>query len=137
MKRSLNLLLLISSFFGYLEWGKGQHRFVFQMEYEILFTINKSIENFTHPLIILPLLGQLILIITIFQKKPSAKLTYIGMAGMGLLYLLIFLVGILGKNISILGSSLPFLCISLIIIVYQRRQHKINSNAIDQGPTHP
>ena len=127
MKRSLNLLLLILSFIGYLEWGKGQHMFVFQMEYEILFTIKKSVENFTHPLIILPLIGQLLLIFTVFQKKPGVKLTYLAMAALGLLYLLILVAGIFGKNLLILSSSLPFLCISVIIIIYHRRQHKIKS----------
>lgn len=135
MKRALNLLLLLSSFIGYLEWGTNKHMFIFQMEYEILFKIKKSVENFTHPMIILPLLGQLLLLFTLFQKKPGKKITYVAMAGLGILYLLILLTGLLTSKISIIGSALPFLIICLLIIIYDRHQNKIKPIISDEETT--
>ncbi len=32
----LNFLLLITSLIGYLEWGNGQHTFLFQAEVDII-----------------------------------------------------------------------------------------------------
>lgn len=135
MKRILNFLLLLSTFIGYLEWGTNKHMFIFQMEYEILFTIQKSVENFTHPMIILPLLGQLLLLFTLFQKNPGKKITYVAIAGLGILYLLILLTGLLTRKISIIGSALPFLIISILIILYDRHQHKLKPIVIDQETT--
>lgn len=135
MKRILNFLLLFSTFIGYLEWGTNKHMFIFQMEYEILFTIKRSVENFTHPLILLPLLGQLLLLFTLFQKQPSKKITYVAMAGLGILYLLILLTGILSNKISIIGSALPFLLICILIIIYDRHQPKLKPIVGEQETT--
>ena len=39
-----------------------------------------------HPLTLLPVLGQLALVFTLFQKTPGKALTYAGIAGIGILF---------------------------------------------------
>lgn len=124
MKRFLNLLLFISSFFGYLEWGNKQHRFIFELEYELFFTLPDKTNNFSHPLILVPLIGQILILITLFQKEPGKRMTNIAIGCMGLLMLFLFAIGIMGKNPRILAGATPFLLISIIIIIYQRTTQK-------------
>lgn len=121
MKKFLHLLLLLSSFFGYLEWGQGQHRYIFELEYELFFTLPNKTANFSHPLILVPLIGQLLLIITLFQKAPGKWLTYLAISCIGLLMLLLFFIGILDKNVQILAGAAPFITLSIIIIIHNRK----------------
>lgn len=114
----LNTLLIISSLFGYLEWGQNKTMFLFQIEAEIFSKIFKDPLSFLHPLVILPFIGQAILLITLIQKKPGKKLTYIGIGGIGILMALIFLVGCLNFNLKILLSTIPFFVLSYFTIRY-------------------
>ncbi len=118
--RILNLMILLSSFFGYLEWGKNQKLFLFQAEFDILKKIFSDLNSVLHPLIILPLIAQLILLITIFQKHPSVKLTWIGIIGLAILFLLMFFIGCISLNLKIVLSTLPFIILSLIFIFRKR-----------------
>ncbi len=124
MKKILNLLLLLSSFFGYLEWGKGQHRYIFELEYELFFTLPHKLTNLSHPLILLPLLGQVLLFYTLLQKTPGKKITYIGMICIGILMLLLLFIGIMEKNGQIMAGAAPFILISVIILFYHRSEKK-------------
>jgi hypothetical protein len=104
-----NLLLIVFSLFGYLEWGQGQHLFLFQAEAEVFSKLLSNPSDVIHPLTVLPFLGQVLLLITLFQKTPSKVLTYLGIAGLGLLFGMIVLAGIFGGNMKIILSTLPFL----------------------------
>jgi hypothetical protein len=55
--------------FGYLQWGGGNSMFLFQAEGEVFIKLFTNPAEALHPLTILPMLGQIILLITIFQKK--------------------------------------------------------------------
>lgn len=112
----LNLLLIITSLFGYLEWGGGNHSFLFQAEGEVLAKIFTDPASVLHPFTVLPIIGQLLLLITLFQKQPSKILTYAGIAGLGILLSFIFLVGALSLNFKIMLTSLPFLVLAVITI---------------------
>ena len=116
MQRLLNLGLLLAFLVCYLEWGQDQSSFLFQMEYSIFFEKKESIDTFTHPFIIIPFIGQLLIFYTLFQKKPNRKLTVIGLSLLSILVLLILLVGLLSLNIKIILSTITFLLISLMII---------------------
>lgn len=118
----LNLLLIISSLIGYLEWGKDQHSFLFEVEGDILKKLISNPSQIAHPFIILPLLGQLLLLITLFQKTTSKKLSYLGIASIGILYILMFAIGCLGLNFKILISTLPFLFLSVLSILHLRKR---------------
>jgi hypothetical protein len=120
--RILNALLVFTSFFGYLEWSGDSKSFLFQAEAEILSKAFKDPASVIHPFIVLPFLGQLLLILTLFQKNPGRVLTYAGIGGIGLLMLLILLVGILAMNYKIFLSTLPFLILGIVAIRHQRKR---------------
>lgn len=69
MKRKfLNLLLIVTSPFGYLEWGSENSMFLFQGEWEVLVKLFQDPVAAAHPFTLMPLLGQILLLITLFQK---------------------------------------------------------------------
>lgn len=107
MQRIAVIVLIITSLLPYLEWG-NQSAFLFQMEYEILFSGKHGIENLVHPAIVLPLAGQVLLLISVFQKAPKIALVIPGIVLLGILILLVLLTGILSKNPRIQVSTLPF-----------------------------
>ncbi len=120
----LNLLLIITSLFGYLEWSGNNSSFLFQSEYDVLTKFFTEPKTVVHPFTIIPLVGQILLLITLFQKKPSKMLTYIGIACLGLLLGFIFFIGITSLNFKILISTLPFLATAIYTIFYLRKQRQ-------------
>jgi hypothetical protein len=117
----LNFLLLVFSLLGYLEWGLDQKEFLFQAEAEILSKFATDPISVIHPFTILPLIGQLLLLFTLFQKKPSKRLTFIGMAGLGILLILMLVIGLISLNYKISLSTIPFLTVALLIIRHHRK----------------
>lgn len=120
--RALNLSLLLVSLFGYLEWGKDNSSFLFEAEYEVVRLLLTDPVKAAHPFSLLPLLGQMLLLITLFQKKPGRGLTLTGIACIGLLLLFMFFIGIAGPNFKILASTLPFLILSGVAIARHARK---------------
>lgn len=116
MKKLLNFLLLISSFFGYLEWPPDNHGFIFQLETELFGKASTDIGSVIHPFILLPLAGQLLLLISLFQSPPRRWLILIAVLSIGILFLLFLLIGLLESNIRITGSTLPYLIISFLVL---------------------
>ncbi|HSF89567.1 MAG TPA: hypothetical protein VLA46_09135 [Saprospiraceae bacterium] len=127
----LNILLIFTSLFGYLEWGGDNHSFLFQAEGEVLSKIFTDPASVLHPLTVLPMIGQMLLLITLFQKKPGKILTYAGLAGLGILLSFILLVGALSLNFKIMLSAVPFLVLAVITILHYR---KMNPNHLKQQP---
>ncbi|MBK9109095.1 MAG: hypothetical protein IPM92_12205 [Saprospiraceae bacterium] len=117
----LNFLLILSSLIGYLEWSGNNHSFLFQAEAEIFSKIISNPASVFHPLTILPMMGQLILVFTLFQKTPNKILTYISIGGLGLLLLLILLIGLMNLNFKMILSTLPFIVISVLTILHHRK----------------
>lgn len=111
----LALLLILTSLLGYLEWGDN-HSFLFQVEGELLSKIVSDPGSMLHPFVLLPLFGQLLLLIVLFQKEPKKAFIYIGMGGIGVLMFFLLFIGILVSNMKIFGSSLPYLVICGITI---------------------
>lgn len=120
----LTLLLIITSLFGYLEWGGNNSSFLFQSECDVLTKIFTEPKTVVHPFTIIPLVGQILLLITLFQKKPSKMLTYIGIACLTLLLGFMFFIGITSLNFKILTSTLPFLATAIYTIFYLRKQRQ-------------
>jgi len=112
----LNTLLVLSSLIGYLEWSGNNHLFIVEAEREIILKLFTDTNSVIHPLIIIPIGGQILLVLTLFQKKANKIMTYISIAMLGcLLYLMLF-IGIFSFNYKIIISTLPFLFISIAII---------------------
>lgn len=121
MKKILNLCLLITSLFGLLEWGGGNQQFLFQAEWEIIRKATENLTSILHPFTVVPMIGQLLLFITLFQKMPGKWPTFIGMGMLSLIILMILLIGILGMNWKMILSAIPFLVFSVIIIRNRRK----------------
>ncbi|MGD9563476.1 MAG: hypothetical protein AB7F88_15765 [Pyrinomonadaceae bacterium] len=123
MKRKiLNGLLILTSLFGYLEWGTDQRMFLFQGEWEVLGRIISDPVSAAHPFTLLPLLGQVLLLVTLFQREPSKWLTFIGLGCLSLLLVFMFLIGLLSFNFKILLSTLPFVVTAVLTIIEARRK---------------
>lgn len=119
-----NLLIIFTSLFGYLEWGKNNSSFLYAGEFEVIKKLFTDPESIVNPFIIIPLIGQILLLITLFQKSPNKYLTYSGIACLGLLLGLMTFIGIINLNFKILISTLPFIITSFLSIRELRRLKK-------------
>lgn len=119
--RILNIALLISSLFAYLEWGNDQHSFLFEAEQVVIQKMLGELSAGAHPLVLLPLLGHALLLMSLFQKKVSRRLSIWGIICLSILLVFIFLVGIISLNYKIIFSCLPFILLSWI--TWQYHQH--------------
>jgi hypothetical protein len=117
----LNFLLILTSLLGYLEWSGNSHSFLFQAEAEILSKLFTDPTSILHPFTILPMLGQLILVITLFPKATNKTLTYIGMGSLGILLGFMFVIGLMSLNYKIIISTIPFIVVSIIAIRHYRK----------------
>ena len=124
IKKILSVCLLLTSLIGYLEWGKGNHNFLFQVEYSLFFSSIGTSESFLHPFILIPLIGQLILLFTVFQKMPSRILGIVGLVCLSLIMLFLFFIGLFASNIKIAISAVPFIITGIIFLRYNRKQNK-------------
>lgn len=117
----LNFLLIIFSLIGYLEWSGNQHIFLFEAEIEIFSKLFTSPISVLHPFIILPIISQFLLLFTLFQKKPSKKLTYISIFCLGILLGFMLIIGIISLNYKIALSTIPFIVVSLVTMLHHRK----------------
>lgn len=126
-EKALNIGLVLTSLIGYLEWGEDNHSFIFQTEGEIIAKLIQEPMSVMHPLVLIPLIGQILLIITLFQKTVSKRLTFAGIGTMAILLVLMFAIGIMGTNIKIMASTAPFIALSVYtIITHQKRSRNQN-----------
>ena len=122
IKKMINACLLISSLFGYLEWGIDHHSFIFQIEAELFLKAHNDASGFVHPLILIPLCGQMFLIYTLFQTTPSRILSLMGLICLSIFLLFLLFIGLLESNIKIIVSTLPFIISGIFVIKYNRKQ---------------
>jgi hypothetical protein len=115
-KKLLNAALIITSLSAYLEWGGDNRMFLCEGEWQILSKLFSDPLSVLHPFTLLPLIGQVLLVVTLFQKQVSSLLTFLGMSGMGLLLLFMFIIGVVGLNYRIALSVLPFLIVAALTI---------------------
>jgi hypothetical protein len=113
-KKVLNVLLIASSLLGYLEWGTDSHTFLFQAEAEVIGKLLTEPLAAVHPLTILPMLGQIALLVTLFQQIPNRILTWFGLGSIGLLLVIILLSGLLGKHAFVALSTAPFFITAML-----------------------
>jgi hypothetical protein len=113
--------LLISFLFVYLEWGKDQSGFMFQMEYSIFMQNKNPLDAFSHPFVFIPLIGQLILLSALFREFPERRLTISGIVFLGVLVAMILFVGILSGNWKIILSTIPFIAFTTLCIIQLKK----------------
>lgn len=127
----LNFLLIVTSLIGYLEWSRDSHMFLFQAEGEIIRKLFSDPLSVIHPFIMLPMIGQILLAITLFQKKPNKILTYISIGGLGILLVFMFLIGLISLNYKILLSTIPFIVVAVLTVMHFRKGKERLANVID------
>ena len=120
-----NTLLLLTSLFGYMEWGGGNKAFLYESEIEVLKGLGTDPASLIHPLVLLPMAGQLLLLITLFQPNPSKWFTYSGIILLGLLLGIILFIGILESNSGMLWSTIPFF-MSALGAIWARNSMRTN-----------
>ena len=113
----LNLGLVLTSLIGYLKWGGNNTAFLAEAEAEVLKRLLTEPTAVLHPFTVLPLLGQIFLLFTLFQRRPSRLLSLIGLICIGMLLVLMFLIGIFAPDIAILLSAVTFLLFAAFVIV--------------------
>jgi len=121
-KKLLNLGLILTSLIGYTEWGTDNSTFLFMAEADVLVKLFSDAASVVHPFTVIPILGQLILLFTLFQKQPGKLLTYTGLACLSLLLLLIFLIGVMNMNFKILLSATPFIVLGIYTVLQYRKR---------------
>ncbi len=122
MKKILNTCLLLTFLFSYLEWGKDNHTFIFQGEAEVFLQAKNNPGVILHPAILIPLLGQILLLYTLFQQKPGRVLTLTGLACLSTIILMLIVAGINTFNTRILVSLIPFIITAIFVLRYNRKQ---------------
>lgn len=112
----ISSLILLSSLIPYLNWGGENHAFLFQIEWEIIKKLCSDPAQVIHPLIIIPVLSQVI-IITFGLFIPKVRPVFIGIIGLFLLFIFIFLGGFLSANLWMILSGVPFVISSILFIL--------------------
>ncbi|MEY8847581.1 hypothetical protein AB9K26_02130 [Psychroserpens sp. XS_ASV72] len=121
--KALLILAILASLLGYMEWGQNNTAFVLEAEYQIIKGLFTDITSVIHPLTIIPLIGQLLLMFALFQKSPSKRLIYFGLIAIGILYIILLLVGLIAMRFTTILSTLPFFIILILLIRQLRQKH--------------
>lgn len=111
-EKILVLVLLLSTALGYMEWGNGNHAFVLEAELEFFRQFVKNPTEIFSFIILLPLLGQVMMFIALFRKNKFNLTLLIAILFVSVLYLLIFLSGVLSLSPLIIFSTLPYFVLS-------------------------
>ena len=120
------IFALLSSLFAYLEWGGSNSSFLLMMEWDIIRKMVNDPLSILHPFTLLPMLGQLLLIVSLFLKEPPNWILYLGIGLIGLLLFFILLIGFLSLNVLIVISTLPFCVTSVFFVWYLGKKRIIN-----------
>ena len=114
--KAYNFLLIVTSLIGYLEWSGNNHAFLFQAEVEIISKLFTGPTAVLHPFTVLPMIGQFILLVTLFQNKPNKIWTFISVGCLGLLLGFMFVIGLISLNYKIVFSTIPFIVVAGLTI---------------------
>jgi hypothetical protein len=113
--------MFISFFICFLEWGNNS-AFIFQAAYIVVTNSGDAADNFRHPLIILPFIGDLCFLIGLFQKHPNKLFPITGIFLNGLLVAFILLAGLLSLNYKIILSTIPFITFCFMYLLSLKRR---------------
>ncbi len=117
--------LFISFFLGYLEWGTDSAAFVYEGFIEVISNSKGLKSNFTHPLIVLPLIGEVIFILGAFNSRLKNKWLIGALVLTGLLYVMILLAGVLSKNLKMILSAAPYILFAIGLVRAILREKKL------------
>ena len=112
LNRSI-LLLFISSLFVYLSWGPCNEAFLGQIEIDVFKKLLSDPVAALHPFTMIPLAGQLLLLLTMFQSEPNKFLIKLGIYSLLLLIGFIFIIGLISMKWKVFLSTIPFIAIAI------------------------
>lgn len=113
-RRTLHVLLALTPLICYLQWGGGHAATLAEIEWQILTTTKDSLQSLLHPFFLLPLLGQIALLVTAFTKKSPLIISIGGQVLLSLIVFMVALSGILTRNLLMLASAVPFIIVSVL-----------------------
>ncbi len=128
MKQLINLGLLLTFQFCYLEWPNNTS-FVFQAQYEIFSKTHQFARNFLHPIILIGFFSQILILLSVIFKNFNSKWNLIGVIALTPIVLLFLLVGIVSFNIKIIISTIPYL---IFLILYFKFRNKKTASFLKQ-----
>ncbi|MGC4039434.1 MAG: hypothetical protein QM710_01190 [Flavobacterium sp.] len=111
MNRLYTIALLLGFFMLHFQWGNN-NAFLLQLQHGLLFE-NKN-TSLLHPLIIVPAIGELLLLFALV--RPNKKLILIGLSLLGVLVLFVLFTGIFGKQTKMIVSTAPFIATAVSFI---------------------
>jgi hypothetical protein len=117
----INAALLVSFSFLYLEWGKTQAHFMYEIAAIIFTEKAASFNTFTHPILLSILAGIIFILISLFSKKTGRLLNLTGVCLLGSFVIFLLLIGVLSQNAKIILSTLPYLCCSILFFHFRRK----------------
>lgn len=120
--RILSLIIILSSLFPYLSWGKGSNNaFLFEIEWQILSQINTDAAALLHPMVLIPITGQLVILIfgVIYPKIP---MVYLGILCLFMLIGFVMFIGFFSQNFQIILSCIPFNLTSVLYILLIKKK---------------
>lgn len=115
LMRYLPLLLVLAAGCCYVEWA-NESATLFQMEWIILRSLGSAAYNFLHPVVLMPMVGQLLLLVSMLRVRPLRALVLTGIAMLGILVLLVLLAGIMGRQLLMILSCLPFIGLAILYV---------------------
>lgn len=124
----LHIWLVLTSMIVYLEWGGGNQSFLVEAEKELFIKLWSDPLSVLHPFTVMPLLGQFLLLASLFMKNPPKWLSWLGMVCIGILVFFILFVGLLSGSIKIIGSTIPFVLILTLTIRQLRMMKSVPAN---------
>lgn len=127
-RKLLVILLLLSFQFLYLEWAGGNKMFVFNVEADLIANLKSKYKSFAHPFIFVPILGNLLLLISLVNKRYKILLTVLGIAGLGVLGIMILLISVISWNSKMLSAVFPFVIFTYLLLRYLLQLRKASCN---------
>jgi hypothetical protein len=109
----LHIGLLISFQFCLLEWP-NHSKFIFEITIDV-FKQKQLVNTLTHPIILISLITQLIIIASFFFKV-NKKLISICIGLLSIIVLLFLIIGIISKNSLMLLYTFPYILLLILII---------------------
>ena len=111
--RIVNGLLIVAFMLGYLEWGANNHAFIFQAIIPLFTSMPNDLTGLFNPAVLIPLVGIILLLTSLFQREPNRKFTLAGLACLTTFMIFLLFIGVLSLNWKITLSSVPFLVLAI------------------------
>lgn len=112
----LSISIFLCSLLPYLEWGGNNQAHIYELELDVIRKLISSPTEALHPFTILPLIGQLFILISIFINKRKLILLKTGVVLILLLIAFIFSIGIMNLNLKMIAFSTPYILLSIVIL---------------------